>query len=69
MVALTVVARLYLEIVNSLRIEVNPMTDEKNKSYAEKNEEKITDFVENINEKGEKKKEQKKQESESEVYE
>ncbi len=45
------------------------MTDEKNKSYAEKNEERITDFVENLNEEGEKKKEQKKQEAEAEVYE
>ncbi len=45
------------------------MTNEKNKSYAEKNEERITDFVENINEKGAKKKEQQKKKAESEVYE
>lgn len=43
------------------------MTDKAHKSYAEKNEERITDFVENINEKGEKKKEQKKKDAESEV--
>ncbi|WOD40209.1 hypothetical protein [Nodosilinea sp. E11] len=45
------------------------MTDEKNKSYAEKNEERITEFVDNLNEKGAKKKEQKKKEAEAEVYE
>ncbi|MFQ4138635.1 hypothetical protein PGN35_020210 [Nodosilinea sp. PGN35] len=41
------------------------MTDEKHKSYAEKNEERILDFVESIDEKGEKKKEQKEKASEA----
>ncbi|WP_156119993.1 hypothetical protein [Leptolyngbya sp. KIOST-1] len=45
------------------------MTDKEHKSYAEKNEERITNFVEKVNEKGEQKKEAKKQESEAEVYE
>jgi hypothetical protein len=45
------------------------MTDKQHKSYAEKNEERITEFVDNINEKGEKKREEKKKEAESEVSE
>lgn len=45
------------------------MTDKQHKSYAEKNEERITEFVDNINEKGEKKREEKKREAETEVSE
>jgi hypothetical protein len=48
--------------------EVSPMTDKKHKSYAEKNEERILNVVDNLNEKGEKKQEEKKKEAESEIY-
>lgn len=56
--------RLYLLILN-INYEAKSMTDEKHKSYAEKNEERILDFVESIDEKGEKKKEQKEKASEA----
>lgn len=59
------IASLYLE----LNTEVNLMTDKQHKSYAEKNEERITEFVDKINEKGEKKQEKKKREAEAEVSE
>ncbi|MGG6240508.1 hypothetical protein ACQ4N7_17930 [Nodosilinea sp. AN01ver1] len=41
------------------------MTTEENKSYAEKNEERIREFVDNLDEKGTEKKEQKKEEFEA----
>ena len=45
------------------------MTDKQHKSYAEKNEERITEVFDNIIEKGEKKQEEKKKEAEAEVAE
>lgn len=41
------------------------MTTEENKSYAEKNEERIRNFVDNLDEKASEKKEQKKEEFEA----
>ncbi|MBE9159954.1 hypothetical protein IQ265_24445 [Nodosilinea sp. LEGE 06152] len=41
------------------------MTTEENKSYAEKNEERIREFVDNLDEKGAEKKEQKKEDFEA----
>ncbi|PSN11852.1 hypothetical protein C7293_22595 [filamentous cyanobacterium CCT1] len=52
----------YIELNDFCNVtEVNAMTTEENKSYAEKNEERIQNFVDNIDEKGAEKKEQKKE--------
>lgn len=61
MVLLKLVTRLNVMIIHSLA-EPNSMTTENNKSFAEKNEDRIQNFVENLNEKGAEKKEQKKDE-------